>query len=109
MFYETYVLFLCAGCMMVQGVKCTLYGILNANCDDSHLYSSQDGQGPAAKDGVLQDSRDVLIAGLHQTDRLAEGEGQRASPVMVLEVVANWEVAMNRNPVLCEVISWTHT
>ena len=85
-----------------------MYGILNANSDDSHLDTSQDGQGPAAKDGVLQDSRDVLIASLHQTDRLAEGEGQRASPVMVLEVVANWEVAMNRDPVLCEVISWTH-
>ena len=61
-----------------------MYGILNANTDDSHLNTTQDGQGPAAKDGVLQDSRDVLIAGLHQTDRLAEGEGQRASPVMVL-------------------------
>ena len=94
--------------VMVKGVKCTLSGILNANCVVSHLDTSQDGQGPAAKDGVLQDCGDVLIARLHQADRLAEGEGQGASPVMVLEVVANWEVAMNRDPVLCEVISWTH-
>ena len=27
---------------------------------------------------------------------------------MVLEVVADWEVAVHRDPVLCEVISWTH-
>ena len=77
--------------------KCRAYC---ANCNDSHLDTSQDGQRSAAKDGVLQDSGDVLVPGLHQADRLAEGEGQGARPVMILQVVADWEISVNRNAVL---------
>ena len=117
MFHESYVL-------LLQKVNCTLYftgtykahRIKNcilrvdcrANCNDSHLDASQDGEGAAAKDGVLQDGGDVLVAGLDQADRLAEGKGQGASAVMVLEVLADWEVSVHRNTELGEVISRTH-
>ena len=70
-----------------------------AQCD-FHLDTCKDGEGAAAKDGVLQNSGDVLVPGLHQADRLAEGEGQGARSVMVLEVVADWKVSVNRNAVL---------
>ena len=69
-------------------------------CCDFYLDTCKDGEGAAAKDGVLQYVWDVLVPGLHQADRLAEGEGQGARPVMILEVVTDWEVSVNRNTVI---------
>ena len=48
------------------------------------------------------------MTGVHQADRLADGEGQGARPVMVLEVLADWKISVHRNTELGEVISGTH-
>ena len=69
-------------------------------CCDFHLDTCKDGEGAAAKDGVLQYVGDVLVPGLHQADRLVESEGQGARSVMILEVMADWEVSVNRNTVI---------
>ena len=78
-------------------------------CCDFYLDTCKDGKGAAAKDGVLQYVWDVLVPGLHQADWLAEGEGQGARPVMILQVVADWKISVNRNAVLREMIPWTNT
>ena len=78
------------------------------NWNACHLDSAQDSERPAAEDGVLEDGGDVLVAGLDKADRLAEREGQGARPVVILEIVADREVSVDRDAMLWEVACGAH-
>jgi hypothetical protein len=61
--------------------------------DPSHaLDAAEDGEGTRSEHGVLQDGRDVLVAGLDQGDRLVDGEHHCSGAIVVLQVLANGQI-----------------